>query len=471
MAKDVNIHVKAKGIPQAKQQLDGVAKSSQRVGDTVSRSAKKGADGMDKLSGSTAKTKGRFAKFTSSIKSWAAGLVGITAIITAITRAVRVQSEALKEHAQIASRQQKSLLALQAMGTFIEEHPEARKEVAAYAELGRRPFEEVAGAWYGLESKGAGLTAKQKRGIMTEALELGRQEPDADLKSIVDMFSLYAKQTKQKDINLIQNVFRATMTKAGAELSEVGQYLPQFQPLGISGGLTGPEAAGIWAYATTVTARPEQATTGLRNIFSALQGKGTPESKTMLQGLGITPEMNFFRQLQRLSSAQKTGKFGVPEAESLAGRENIAVLLSMLQNPRAMMETIGYVTGRARGDIDITKTKLQQIMGTDEVARLEENIRRLDIQIQNQKGSGVRSLRWQELSKQYEVEMREAGLPEWYIRLQNATMWGLGAVAPGIMEPARPAGSIIINNHYDHSQHFNPRWGSDERGPVWNLQD
>jgi len=418
MAKDINIHLKTKGAEQTQQKLSGVGKAAQQVGDSAQQGGRKGADGMDKLSRSAGSAQGRFSRFTSGLSSWAAGLFGITATIAVVTRAIQVQGEALKEHARIAAEQQKKLLALQAMGTFFEEHPEARKEVAAYAEFGRRPIPEVTEAWYALESKGAGLTEEQKVGIMREALELGRMEPEADLKGIIEVFSLYAKETGEQNINLIQNVLRTTLSKAGAELSELSQYLPQFQSLGIAAGLTGEEAAGLWAYATTRTGKPETATVGLRNIFMALQGKGTPESQELLPQLGITPEMGFYEQISQLAAARQAGKLGVPEAETIAMKESAALLLSMLTDTQAMMRTIGEVSAAARPDIDIVADRLEQIMGEDEVAFLEEEKRRLDVVISGMKGRDVKALRWDVALKEYERQMREAKVPETWIAWQ-----------------------------------------------------
>lgn len=421
MAKDINIHLKTKGGPQTKQQLNEVGQSAKKVGDSVSQGGKTGADGIDKMSDAAAKGPSRFARLSSSIKSWAFGLVGITAVIAGITSAIRAQKQALEEHGRIAAEQQKKMLALQGMGTFFEEHPQARKRVAAYSEFGRRPFEEVAEAWYTLESKGAGLTKKQKEGIMKESLELGRMEPEADLKGIVEMFSLYAKESGEKDINKIQNVLRETMTKAGAELSEIARYLPEFLSLGIAGGLPAEEVAGLWAYATTRTKEPSKATVGIRNVFAALQGKGTPESQEIMQQMGITPEMDFYEQIEKLSEAQRAGKFGVPEAEAIAGRENIAVLLSMLTDPQAMMQSVRDVSSKARSDIDTVKSKLDLIMAKDDVARLEEEGRRLDIAIANEKGQDIRALRLAVELKKVELDMRKQGKPEIAIIAELAT--------------------------------------------------
>jgi len=205
---------------------------------------------------------------------------------------------------------------------------------------------------------------------------------------------------------------------AGADLSEMGQYLPQFLPLGIAGGLTGAQTAGLWAYATTRTGSPEKATVGIRNIFMALRGKGTPESQELLQRLGIGPEMNIFEQLSALSAAQKKGGVGLTEAETIAGKENAALLMSMLTKPAAMMESVSDVTKADRPDIDIVKDKLNKIMGQDEIARLEEEGRQLGIEIQNIKGRDVKALKMNIFLKQYEKQMREAGVPEGLIGYQ-----------------------------------------------------
>jgi len=447
MAKDINIHIKTRGAEQTRQQLQGVGKSAEKVGDSANQGGRTGAEGIDKMSDAAAKGPSRFARLSSSIKSWVFGLVGISAVIAGITRAIQAQKQAMEEHARIAAEQQKKLLALMGMGTFFEEHPQARKRIAQMAEFGRRPFEEVAEAWYNLESKGAGLTKQQKEGILHEALELGRMEPEADLKSIIDVFSLYAKETRQQDINQIQNVLRQTLSQAGAELSQIGQYLPRFLSLGIAGGLSGAETAGLWAYATTRAPSPEMATVGIRNIFSALRGEGTPEAQKILEQVGVTKEQTIFEQLSKLSEAQKAGRFGVPEAEKIAGKENIAVLLSMLTEPKAMMETVRSVTGVARPDIDIVKSKLDQIMSKDEIARIEEEGRRLDVIIANIKGEDIEALKKVVVLKEYELRLREADVAEYRIQLALAferILEGFGVEIPASWRTTGPIGGPSV---------------------------
>ena len=432
MAKDINIHVKTRGAAETKRQLDSVGQSGQKVGSDVKGGSDKGTAGLGDLQDKAHGAAGEFDTMGDSVVGWSTKLAGITAIIAAVTKAISAQTEAMKEHARVAAEQQKALTALQHLGDIFEKRPELRKEVAAYAEYGRRPFEEVAKAWYTLESKGAGLSEEQKQGIMKEALELGRQEPAADLSGIIDMFSLYVKETKEQDINLVQNVLRQTVTSAGAELAQVGKLLPRVLPLGISGGLTPEQAAGLWAFATTKTAEPETATVGLRNILMSLQGKGTPESQELMASLGVKPGAGFFDQLSRLADARQRGKFGLPQAEVLAGKENAAILLSMLSDQRAMMETISEVTGAARPDRDIVKEGLERVLGADEVAKAEDESRQLDVVIQNIKARDTKALERKVLVQRWERHQREIGEPEWKIQRDKLLLWGAGGAGVNV---------------------------------------
>ncbi len=442
MGKDVNIHIKTPGAREGKRRLDDVGKSASGVGDKARHGGKQGAEGIDKLSRSTSSAQGKFAKFTSSMKSWAAGLIGIAATIRAVTGVIRINSQALIENAEIAERQQKKLLRLQYLGALYEERPGLRKEVVALSELGRRPFEEVADAWYNLRSKGAGLSGKQKDWILKEALEMGRTDPSLPLDTLVDMFSLYAKKTSQPDANRIQNVLQQTIREAGGSGADVAQYMPTFLPIGMAGGLTGAEAAGLWAYATTQAASASVATTGLEATFSGLQGKGTPESQELLKRMGITQDMNFFQKIGILSGQFKAGKLSLGQAETLAQKTGAPILLSILQDPQAMMQTISSVVGADTGDTDITKDMITDLMDQDPIARREEESRLRDIQIENIKGQDPKALRWNIFKKRWEKLQREKGVSEARLWLEQRVLniiSGVGRDVPGTEEEAEAA--------------------------------
>jgi len=451
--KDINIHVRAKDTEETNRKLKGVGRSARRVGDETAKSHKHASRETDKATRS-------LSNMTQTC------FVGARAIISGVTKAIQIQNEALREHAEIVTQQQNKLLRLQFLGSFFKERPELRQQVQTYAEFGRRPFEEVADAWYNLRSKGAGLTQPQKDSIMREALEFGRTDPSAPLDTLVDMFSLYAKQTRQRDANRIQNVLSQTITEAGGSTADVARYMPQFLPIGMSGGLTGPQAAGLWSYVTTQLADASIATTGLRSTFMGLQGRGSPEGQKFLQRAGITSGMGFMEKIQRLSQMGLT----LGQAEQIAGREGAPVFLSLLRDPQAMLGTISNVVGADRPDLDITRSNIEQLMSQDEIARMEEDMRLLAVSIQGQKAKDTRALQWGVHKRKLEQQMREQGVPEYQIRLR---LWGeglkpvLGYEEPGDFEdrfaplshtwqasPGGPGAGVTVRNHYDYSTHY-----------------
>ena len=462
MAKDVNIHIKAQGTDETKQKLDGVGKSAEKLGQKVASGQKQAAaatqkattatqkatEETDKLSGSTKKSSGVFGKFISGLKSWAIGLVGVTAIIAGITKAIGLQSRAMEEHADIAEKQQKKLLRLQFLGGFYKERPELRKEVIALSKYGRRPFEEVADAFYNLRSKSASLTEEQRQSIMKESLELGRTDPDMPLDTLVDMFSLYTKKTKAQDINQVQNVLKQTITEAGGGGADVAKLMPRFLPIGMVGGLSGAEAAGLWAHATTQFEDPSQATTGLIATFLGLQGQtedGDEESKKQvlktLTRFGIKPSMGFTQKIQTLSEHFRAGRFGLPEAIQIGGRRGAPVLISLLEDPKAMMDVMGRVVGVNRGDVDITADEIKGLMSTDDFARTEEDIRKSKVELENIKGSDIEALKWRKFLLRYEKYLRKTGASELDIGItmgQLKLYRGLGASADRVFGYSAP---------------------------------
>lgn len=453
--KDINIHVRAKQTEEAKRKIDGVASSTKKIGNEAGQSGSK------------------LGKMTTSILKWTASLVGIAAVIRGITAAIRINKEAMIEHGDVAEQQQKRLLRLQHLGGFFKENPELRKEVAAYAELGGRPFEEVADAWYNLRSKSGALGSSQQRRILTEALELGRTDPFMPLDVLVDMFSLYAKKTGQVDANRIQNVLQQTITEAGGGGADVAAYMPRFLPIGMAGGLSGPEAAGLWSYATTQTADPATATTGLKALFLGLQGKGTPESQKILSGLGIGKDTGFFEKMQRVSGAFSSGRFTLGQAEQLAGREGADVLLSLLSNPQAMAQAVGRVASADRGDIDIVQANIEQLIGSDERARLEEKIRTGRIAIQNSKGDDLNALRWRNYLIETERRMREEkhgpidiGVRKGVEHLFMATGWEPGEAQREYGGAAEIGSSISPVQTTELHYHSDVIYNTPDRDPV-----
>lgn len=458
---DININVKTPGTAEAKQQIGSLADSIDNLSEHVDKnSASVKAQGQA-FDGNKTKSDGLIA----SIGKWALGLLGVQKIINEVTKAIQLQSQAMEENARIAESQQKSVLRLQLMGDYYKERPELRREVQALSEYGRRPFEEVAGAYYNLRSNAGNLTGAQQSAIMQEALQMGRTDPAMPLDTLINMFSLYAKLTGSTDMNRVQNVLTKTIEMAGGTGADVANYMPQFLPVGLAGGLSGAEAAGLWSYVTTQQASPSIATTGLRATFLGLQGKGSPEGAKLLQKYGVTDQMSFQSKINVLSGAYRSGQLDLSAAEQIAGREGSSIFLSLLQNPQAMEQSIAAVTGADRGNIDLVGQSLQGLMGSDEVARREENIRLLNIKIANQRANDPEALRLIELKRESELAARQSGAGEYGIWAQQfglSFLTNIPGGSVGFAELVQKGGNIagyptemVQNIYHNNNSYFN----------------
>lgn len=432
--KDINIRVKATGVEETKKQFEGVGEAAGKAGEKIKHGGKEGAAGLEGLNQSAKESQSRFSDFTNQIAGWAAGLVGVSTVVKMITSAVREQIAAIKEHADIAMRQQNALTRLQFLGDYYKDKPNLRKEVQAFAEFGRRDFTEVANAWYNLRSKAGGLSESSQMGILRESLEFGRTDPSAPLDMLVDMFSLVAKQSGEGDANKIQNLINRTIREAGGSTADVAKYLPQFLPVAMAGGMGAAEASGLWAYATTQLAESSIATTGLRASFMGLMGKGTPESAKLMKKMGVREGDSFLNKIGVLSGQYNAGRFSLADAESLVGKEGAAVFLSLLANPDALMRTVNSTQSAFRGDIDITGSALSELNKNDEFARLEELDRLLNVAITNVKANDKFAMR-QSVEKKYrEYANRLTDAPEYGIGWANKAQDianGLGFESPG----------------------------------------
>ncbi len=459
MAKDVNIHLKTEGSEQANRELERTAQATRKVGDATESAGKRGATA----------TRNAVEQMSSYAKQ-AAAAVGIGAL----TKALRENSEAMQENAEIAASQQRRITRLQFMGDFFAEHPEARAEVRAYAEFGRRPAEEVADAWYNLRSKGAFLDDEAQHGMLQEALEISRTDPDVGVDTLVDMFLLYSKKTGERDANRIQNVIKQTIAEAGAGAKDVASQMPKFLPWGIAGGMSGAESAGLWAYATTELGDAGEATTALRMVYQGLEGQWTPAQKRLMRRLGVKPGMSFMEKLEALGGKD----LSVAQLDVLAGRGG-AMLSSLTKNIEDAKAAMGRITAVDRGDIDLTAAAIEDVFGKDAVAKMVEDIQGLDVEIENIRAGDVNALEWDHHIKQHEAMLRRKGASEAKIGLQTRILRAAAAmgfklqeaelgggeqiqVQPQAMPAPAAATPTQVNYIYDHSSHYSPVAGSGE---------
>ena len=417
--KDINIHVRARDTEQTKKQIGDVAGAAEQLG-------KKTSEGQRVAAESTVQATEKMSIFGSMLNkaaNYVLALYGGVKAINAVTAAIKLQSDAIKEHADIALEQQNKLLRLQFLGDYYKEKPELRKQVMAASEAARRPFEDVANAMYDLHNLGTGLTDKQQQDILDKSIELGRTMPETPLNKIVQSMVFFAKQTKEKDVGKIQNIIKQTLTEAGGEPGEAAADLSKFLPLGLSAGMTAPEAAGTWAYITSQFPEAGRATTALSGIMMALQGKGTDDSKRLLRRLGISPGTPFLQQIQQLSQQQAAGKLHLKDIEELASTKEAPVLAALLQDPEAMMKTIESINTAGQSQENLTQKSIEGLYGQDEMARLEDMSRFLDISVTNLKAMDTKAVRLEVGKKLHETLLRKAGVPELAIGIEKVMDW------------------------------------------------
>ena len=152
--KDINVHVRAKGVEESKDKLDRLTAAMERMSETLekqSRPSQQAADDTEKLTAAQKGQETQMGKLWSQAESLAKSYLGMAAAVAAVTRALQLQAAASKEGAEVLAAQQNSALRLQFLGDYFEKRPELRKEIGAKAEQGRRQFNEVADAWYNLK--------------------------------------------------------------------------------------------------------------------------------------------------------------------------------------------------------------------------------------------------------------------------------------------------------------------------------
>jgi len=111
MAKDINIHLKTTGAEATQQKLSGVGKAAERAGEAAKRGGKKGSEGLDEMSRSTAATQGQLGFLGRTISTLKAQVVGLVtawlsiqgvqrifgAIIASMERMIELQKKLLEK--------------------------------------------------------------------------------------------------------------------------------------------------------------------------------------------------------------------------------------------------------------------------------------------------------------------------------------------------------------------------------------
>lgn len=210
-----------------------------------------------------------------------------------------------------------------------------------------------------LKSQTANISEEERLAIFQQLVETSLTT-SAKPTELVELFSKGARFVP--DPQQLQNIIAQTIIESPeSDPAVLARLLPEVLPAGVAAGITPAETAGALSFAAGEAGTASQGATGLRNILLALRGRGTPESREILERVGAGPEGNFFQQIDALSGAFGSGELGLADLEAIGGRENTALLSALLRNPQGLRDTVGRVVGAQGGD-DITRGKLERTL-------------------------------------------------------------------------------------------------------------
>jgi len=528
MAKDINIHVKTPGAQQAKQQLNEVGKSSQRVGDKTASGHKQAADAVDK---STQKLTG-MGRILSTLKGQVMSLVGAWLGLQGVRAIINWLIQKLERIAQLQKDIYQQSLTLAQIGQALEMQTGTRGMQQYWAQ--QAAMLQAAG---GLAGPGVAQQMMVSADIAFQA-QGGIKSPQ--ILAMLAQFAPFigAQQMAPEEVaKLFEFAGTAGITptpeaykkffaqlQAGYTASKAtvfGQYLMGLQkgvtPYMAMGGTLEP---GISAFVGARAVSPNEAlaATLVEQMTRLASGAYERPRKAMERELGVSWEtMTMDERLNAL--LQYVG--GIPEArrgEVLAAQGfpiELTSRIGTMVSPEAMgaMGAAGRVVGVAGApQIDqLSQDYLQSVLGKERKAEAEASLVKLkaapefaDWQTRLKKAQADFDVllaknqdRWIKDSiepqvmaieaLQKELEEHIKTLPEGEGReraeaLRERIQKSLSYMVPfqyglgiDVFPYAYPQGLAVGRGYeftrefqqivYDNSTNYYPRTGSDERGP------
>jgi len=368
---DIDIRAGVEGVEKTKRDLKGIGSTARGMGRDVKKGAEAGHAPLKKTGGILATLKTQLGGFVSSF-------IGVTALISSVSRAVQSELQSLATAAENASKVMKSMRDTLFMGTFHKEHPDAYREVqqiaidAALPGVGGQV--EVAEAWKSLQSKTASFSDPQRMELLRAAGRYKRTS-STDLTTIINNMLQVPKTDPGATGKAIGNLMLQTNTEAGASAEDVALYLPELLPIGKSAGLETSQTAALLAVTTAATGgRASKAAIGVQRILMRLLGReGTPEAEATKRKLGLKRGMPIMSQLGTLHQSAPS----LAQLQDVFGEEHAATASALLSNYPALQQSYANIkdayTNPAK---DIVGEKLADVFVPGSLEYIEEEARR-----------------------------------------------------------------------------------------------
>lgn len=458
MADDVKIPISTPGAKDAKRDLDGVADSLHKVGDTAKRS---GGEAV-RETGALHDVTGKLAQGVMSLVGSYAGLQGVLKLLQGIREEHERELQVTLRHTEA----QRGLLMLTQVSG---ERPETQKQLMQMAVAAGRPVEQVAPAYYTLKSGTAGMAPERQQGLMSAALAMGKTDFSADLNAIVNLFSTLGAQNPDLSPTQISNLAWQTVNQAKATPSEMAAYLPPILSTGGAAGIDPATLAAAFSFSTRAGGGAARSGTAVSATLMGLL-RPSSESKKALEALGYPSRGGL---MERVNWVAGQGESLPPELEAaLGGRRGIEFVAALTRDPAGFAAEIAGSRAAMNAPGSEVARELGKLYGEAPAQRMLDQIRSIGVAAdvaENDPAALERKLRlgFRDLLAK---RMGAGAATRWIGRMGNEAYAGLTGSAIGQVDPVMAAMEELVVAGYEPEAVISTVLGGlGERGYSGNI--
>ncbi len=323
----------------ASQAVAGMRKlvSGTKDAEQSSKELKGELSGLDKATDKVAASAGRMV----------AGFLGINTVRAAVTALI----DDVEKLADSSRTTVDSLVDLMAL-----DPANATANVAAATEFAKtagRGIGETGDALFQFLSATGDLTRDQQQALFGEVTEATAiSGPGTSTKEVADLFGTAQTISGEQDFQKLGNILRAGAVEGKLDTGKLARFLPRLLAPGQALGLELEETTGLFAAASRITGKPEEASTGLAAFMrTGLIDEGLREKF----GISQNP-------LEAIAQLSARGGFDLEQAKELAGGEGAATLLSLVNRPKVLSTALGGVQRSARSSEDRDELEFKELM-------------------------------------------------------------------------------------------------------------
>lgn len=251
----------------------------------------KAVSGMKRIKDEAGYAESAMSKFGGSMKSWAAGLVGLGTVTAAISG---IGME-ITRIGQGKSSFEDAMTPLLSLGDNIDRVDSLKASVLSLSAASGIGAEKIANLLYTAEGNASGLSKSIQDDLVKSTIILSKTtgtDLDVALKALTKTFRAYGDEVN--DVATIMSKLAVVGDKGSATFQEMANFLPDILPATKALGVDMDTVFATIIAGTNQLGRTEKTFTGLRNVIVRM-------SKAVEQGL--VPQGDFLSQLKAIATA------------------------------------------------------------------------------------------------------------------------------------------------------------------------